>query len=147
MHPMKFLVNIWRLDLRKIFNLCMLVLLVTCAKSPRYRVETDGPRPPETPIGFSQTGYASYYGTKYHGKKTASGEVFDMYKMTAAHRSLPFFTKLKVTNLENNKVVLVVVNDRGPFIEGRIIDLSYEAAKRIDLLEKGVVKVKIEVVP
>ncbi len=92
-----------------------------------------------------QYGYASYYGPKFHGRRTASGEIFNMYAYTAAHRYLPFGTIVRVTNLENGKSVIVRINDRGPFKAGRIIDLSYAAAKKIGMIKKGVVKVKIEV--
>jgi rare lipoprotein A len=88
---------------------------------------------------------ASYYGKEFHGKKTASGETFDQWKLTCAHRDLAFGTRLRVTNLENNKTVVVRVNDRGPWVRGRIIDLSYAAAKKIGMIQKGVVKVKIEI--
>ncbi|MGA2298470.1 MAG: septal ring lytic transglycosylase RlpA family protein [FCB group bacterium] len=81
---------------------------------------------------YNDIGTASYYGKKFHNKKTANGEIFNMNEYTAAHRSLPFGTILKVTNLENKKSVLVRINDRGPFINARILDLSYEAAKEID---------------
>ena len=91
------------------------------------------------------TGYASYYAEKFHGKKTASGEIFDMNSLTAAHRTLPFGTICKVTNLENNKSVVVRINDRGPFIEGRILDLSKGAAQAINGLAAGIIKVKIEI--
>lgn len=122
-------------------------LILSCSRSVRYRTSSiEREKPKEALKGYSTTGLASYYGKKYHGRKTASGEIFNMNKMTAAHRSLPFFTKLKVTNLKNNQSVIVKVNDRGPFIEGRIIDLSYAAAKRIGMLRDGVVKVKIEAV-
>lgn len=90
-----------------------------------------------------ETGMASYYGGKFVGKPTASGEIFDASKLTAAHKKLPFGTKVKVTNLSNNKWVIVRINDRGPFVAGRIIDLSEAAAKKIDMLSKGVVKVTI----
>jgi len=90
-------------------------------------------------------GYASYYAEKFHGKKTASGEIFDMNSFTAAHRTLPFGTICKVTNLENNKSVVVRINDRGPFIEDRILDLSKGAARAIDGLAAGIIKVKIEI--
>jgi len=93
-----------------------------------------------------EEGMASWYGKKFHGKKTASGERFNMHALTAAHRTLPFGTQVKVTNLENKKSVVVRINDRGPFVKGRIIDLSYAAARKIDMIEKGVVKVRIEVV-
>ncbi|HLS10748.1 MAG TPA: septal ring lytic transglycosylase RlpA family protein [Flavobacteriaceae bacterium] len=91
-----------------------------------------------------QQGEASYYHNKFRGKKTASGERFRQYKLTAAHRTLPFGTKVKVTNLRNGKSVRVKINDRGPFVDGRIIDLSRKAARRIDLLNSGVAPVKIE---
>lgn len=93
--------------------------------------------------GFTQTGEASWYGSKFHGHKTANGEVYDMYKMTAAHKTLPLPSFVKVTNLANGKTVVVRVNDRGPFHGKRIIDLSYAAAKKIGI--GGVGKVKIEV--
>lgn len=92
-------------------------------------------------------GIASYYGAKLHGKLTASGVPFDMHAFTAAHKTLPFGTKVKVTLLSTGKSVVVVINDRGPFIKGRIIDLSQAAAKAIGLFSRGVGKVRIEVVP
>ena len=91
-------------------------------------------------------GTASYYGSKFAGRKTASGAVFDPRKMTAAHRSLPFGTILKVTNLANNKTVVVEVNDRGPYAKGRVLDLSKEAAKRLGFLKKGTAKVAAEII-
>src|SRR5690606_30787888 len=83
---------------------------------------------------ISQSGKASYYAAKYNGRRTASGEKFRNSKLTAAHKSLPFGTKVKVTNLRNGKSVKVRINDRGPFVPGRIIDLSKKAARRIDML-------------
>ncbi|MBP7215088.1 MAG: septal ring lytic transglycosylase RlpA family protein [Candidatus Kapabacteria bacterium] len=91
-------------------------------------------------------GFASYYSNDFHNRKTSSGEVYDKNKLTAAHRDLPFGTKLKVTNLKNKKSVIVIINDRGPFVEGRIIDLSYRAAKEIDMLSDGIAEVEIEVI-
>ncbi len=96
--------------------------------------------------GRSQTGMASWYGKKFNGRPTASGEIFDMYKLTAAHKKLPFGTRVRVTNLKNGKSVVVKVNDRGPFVRGRIIDLSYAAAKKIKMINDGVVKVRVEIV-
>ncbi len=90
-----------------------------------------------------QKGIASFYAKKFHGKVTASGETYDMYSLTAAHRTLPMGTLVEVTNLENNKKVVVKINDRGPFKKDRIIDLSYAAAKKLDMIEKGTVKVAI----
>ena len=96
--------------------------------------------------GYTQTGLASWYGDKEHGNLAASGERFSKYDYTAAHKSLPFGTIVRVTNLENGKDVVVNINDRGPFIRGRIIDLSYSSAKSIDLVKTGVAKVKVEVI-
>jgi rare lipoprotein A len=90
-----------------------------------------------------QTGIASYYGGKFIGRPTASGEIFDAKKLTAAHKTLPFGTMVKVTNSSNNKTVIVRINDRGPFVAGRIIDLSEDAAKKIDMIQAGVQKVTI----
>ncbi len=95
--------------------------------------------------GTVQTGQASWYGHDFHGKTTSSREVYNMYDMTAAHRTLPFETRVMVTNLTNGKSVIVRINDRGPFIEGRIIDLSYAAAQMLDMVDAGIVPVKIEV--
>ena len=93
-----------------------------------------------------QTGYASWYGGKFQGRKTANGEVFDTYKYTAAHKTLPFDTLLKVKNLDNGKTVVVRVNDRGPFVKNRIIDLSYAAARDIGMIKTGTAKVRIQIV-
>ncbi|MGB7816960.1 MAG: septal ring lytic transglycosylase RlpA family protein [Methylotenera sp.] len=90
-------------------------------------------------------GLASYYGAKFHGKRTASGEIFNKNAMTAAHRSLPFGTQIKVTNLRNGKSVTVKVNDRGPHVRGRIVDLSLGAAKKIGLVHSGTARVRLEV--
>ena len=86
---------------------------------------------------------ASFYSESYNGKKTANGEIYNSSDMTAAHKKLPFGTKVKVTNLSNGKTVKVRINDRGPFISGRIIDLTRAAAKKIDMINQGVTKVKI----
>ncbi len=95
---------------------------------------------------FVQIGNASFYGDEFEGKYTASGEKYEHNKLTAAHLTLPFGTKVLVTNYENNKSVMVTVNDRGPFVQGRIIDLSKSAAEAIDMINKGMVKVRVEVV-
>ncbi len=92
------------------------------------------------------TGTASWYGPGFHGRTTANGESYDMYAMTAAHKTLKFGTKVKVTNNENGKSVLVRINDRGPYIGGRVIDLSKSAANAIDMIRPGTAKVTIEVV-
>ena len=93
-----------------------------------------------------QIGVASFYGPKFHGRKTASGEIYNMFALTAAHPTLPFGTIVKVTNLKNKKSVIVRINDRGPFKKNRIIDLSYEAAKRLGFINEGTALVKIEVI-
>ncbi|WP_201536419.1 septal ring lytic transglycosylase RlpA family protein [Psychrobacter ciconiae] len=93
---------------------------------------------------FKQTGLASWYGRQFHGRKTASGDVFDMNGLTAAHRSLPLNCYVKVTNKDNGKSVVVKVNDRGPFHGNRVLDLSYGAAKRLGITNKGVGNVSIE---
>ena len=92
----------------------------------------------------TETGMASFYANKHNGKKTASGERYQSSKLTAAHKTLPFGTMVKVTNLSNGKTVEVRINDRGPFARGRIIDLSRSAAKQIDMINAGVTKVKLE---
>lgn len=96
--------------------------------------------------GFRQQGVASWYGTKFHGRRTSSGEPYDMFAMTAAHKTLPIPVFVEVTNLENDRRIVVKVNDRGPFHEGRIIDLSYAAASKLGVTETGTAPVKIRVI-
>jgi len=93
--------------------------------------------------GYSESGVASWYGGKFHGRKTSCGEVYDMFSMTAAHKTLPMNTMVLVRNLENGKETVVRVNDRGPFVSGRIIDLSFKAAQELGLADKGVAKVQV----
>lgn len=92
-----------------------------------------------------QSGTASWYGKDFHGRPTASGEIYNMYGMTAAHKTLPLGTALDVTNLDNGRQTKVIVNDRGPFVAGRIIDLSYSAAKELDMVGPGIARVSIKV--
>lgn len=96
--------------------------------------------------GYRAEGTASWYGKKFHGYKTSNGEVYDMYQLSAAHKSLPLPSYVLVTNLENNRQVLVRVNDRGPFHGDRVIDLSYAAAIRLDMLDKGTARVRLEAI-
>ncbi|HSC85101.1 MAG TPA: septal ring lytic transglycosylase RlpA family protein [Pseudomonas sp.] len=96
------------------------------------------------PHGYRAEGQASWYGAKHHGRKTASGERFDQNALTAAHRELPFGTRVRVTNLNNDKQVIVRINDRGPHTRGRLIDLSKQAAEQIDMLRAGVAPVRVE---
>lgn len=91
----------------------------------------------ESSKGFVERGIASWYGKKFHGRRTSSGETYDMYGMTAAHKSLPLPTYVRVTNLENQRSIVLRVNDRGPFVKNRIIDLSYTAAKALGIVRKG----------
>jgi rare lipoprotein A len=140
------------------------LVLAGCATSPRFAArstpsstkdpansqtptagELKTPRNPGGKILLTLEGVASYYADEFHGKQTSNGEIYDMNSLTAAHRTFPFGTKVRITNLENGKIVVVRVNDRGPFHEGRIIDLSLAAAKELDLVRSGTARVKIEV--
>ena len=114
----------------KITFLFFLSMILVCASADVYKSNAQ----------------ASYYAEKYHGRKTANGEIFNMYAMTCAHKTLPFGTVLRVTNLKNNKTVDVRVNDRGPFVKGREIDVSKAAAQKLDMIKTGTASVKIEIV-
>lgn len=96
------------------------------------------------PRGYDETGKASYYGSRHHGNRTASGERFNQNGLTAAHRQLPFGTRVKVTNLDNDKSVVVRINDRGPHARGRLIDLSRAAAEQIGMLRSGTAPVRVQ---
>ncbi len=136
----------------------LMILYFGCATAPRYRKgtserEISGPEKKvtgrvgrETPGKYYQVGMASYYANKFHGRKTASGEIFNMNALTAAHPALPFNTVVKVTNLKTGRSVEVRINDRGPFSKKRIIDLSRAAAKEIGLIESGVGKVGLQII-
>ena len=110
-----------------------------CARKKRPRV------PIPARIGQAETGVASWYGDPYHGRRAANGEIYDMEQMTAAHRTLPFGTWVQVENLANQKSVVVRVTDRGPFVDGRIIDLSRAAARAIDMIGPGTARVRVVV--
>ncbi|MGB7844084.1 MAG: septal ring lytic transglycosylase RlpA family protein [Candidatus Acidiferrum sp.] len=101
--------------------------------------------PTPAPVGYTEEGNASWYGTPFHGRRASNGETYDMYKLTAAHRTLPFETMVRVTNLNNGKTTTVRITDRGPFIDNRIIDLSLAAAREIESVGPGVVPVHLEV--
>lgn len=139
---------------RGTFIICLIaitfavVFLVGCAGTPRFShsLEKDTEIPALTPGSFNQTGMASYYAREFDGRKTASGERYDMNDLTAAHPALPFGTRVKVTNLSNRQSVVVRVNDRGPHKKNRIIDVSYAAAKKIGLVANGTAMVRVEVV-
>ena len=119
----------------KLLILLSIILLSSCASI--HHVDY-------TPKQRGDYVVASWYGKQFNGKLTASGKKFNMYAMTCAHKTLKFGTKLRVTNPDNNKSVIVTVNDRGPFIRGRDLDLSYGAAKKIGIVKKGVARVKME---
>jgi rare lipoprotein A len=122
---------------------CGAFLLGGCS---RKRVHASNPAQPSVvPLVEETTGYASWYGHPYHGRRTSNGETYDMNTMTAAHRTLPFDTVVKVNNLSNGKTVTVRINDRGPFVKDRIIDLSYIAAKQIDMVGPGTARVNLEI--
>ena len=124
------------------------VALAGCGHKHRARVT-----PPRTPVstvvvrpGATEEGIASWYGHPYHGRAAANGEIYDMEKMTGAHRTLPFNTWVRVYDLDNNKTTEVRIIDRGPFIRGRIIDLSHAAARELEIIGPGVARVRIEVI-
>lgn len=132
-----------------------LVILAGCAGTSTYNYKTNTKPytvngttyyPKATADGFTETGEASWYGPSFHGKKTASGETYNKYAYTAAHKTLPFGTRVKVTNLNNGLSTTVVINDRGPFKSGRIIDLSYSAAKKINMVGTGTARVRISAI-
>ncbi|MCL1826757.1 MAG: septal ring lytic transglycosylase RlpA family protein [Candidatus Cloacimonetes bacterium] len=130
---------------------CAILLLTSCSSAAVYSKGGNRPaksvhQPKETaavPKGKSSYMVTSWYGNAYHGKQTASGEIFNMYDYTAAHKTLPFGTKLKLINELNNKEVVVTVNDRGPFIKGRDLDVSYKTAQTLDFAGLGVCKLKV----
>lgn len=103
------------------------------------------PIPPNEAADYKEKGIASWYGEDFHGLLTTTGEIYNMYDMTAAHKTLPLGLFVKVKNLENQKETILRLNDRGPFVDGRIIDLSYAAAKELDIIKKGTALVELEV--
>jgi len=121
--------------------LAALLGLAGCAR--KHRITATPPAPAQ--IRSGETGLASWYGHPYHGRPAADGEIYDMERLTAAHRTLPFGTWVRVVNLTNNKTVDVRIIDRGPFVDGRIIDLSHAAAEAIDLVGPGVAKVRLDI--
>ena len=112
--------------------------------SPRPAKHAKTP-PAPAPVGYTEEGNASWYGNPFHGRRASNGEIYDMYKLTAAHRTLPFDTMVRITNLSNGKSTTVRITDRGPFVNDRIIDLSLAAAREIESIGPGVVPVRLEV--
>jgi rare lipoprotein A len=144
-----------------LISLSALLALAACKASPRYpAVRPYSPAASPTASasnlpgkaavvsleGAYQVGPASYYAHKFHGRQTANGEIFDMYGMSAAHRELPLGTIIRVTHVGNGRSLELKVNDRGPFIPGRVLDLSLGAAQRLDMVEEGVATVRIDIV-
>jgi len=125
------------------------VLLAGCGHKKHVRGIPAPPSPGTSaavPLGYTETGLASWYGHPYHGRPAADGEIYDMEQMTAAHRTLPFNTWVRVLDLDTNKTVELRIIDRGPFIDGRIIDISHAAARVIDMIGPGVARVRMEVI-
>jgi rare lipoprotein A len=123
------------------------LLLAGCAHKKNVRGFPPPPSPPAAvQLGYSETGQASWYGNPYHGRPAADGEIYDMEQMTAAHRTLPFNTWVRVFDLDTNKNVDLRITDRGPFVAGRIIDISHAAAREIEMIGPGLARVRIEVI-
>lgn len=161
------------LNIIKILSFIMIIgLLFSCASSPKFTKKksnsstTKNVGQPKTRYSKNKDskkdnvdvyynlsnsletigGYASYYADDFDGKQTANGETFNMYELTAAHKTYPFNTMIRVTNLSNKKTVIVRINDRGPFVDNRIIDLSLGAAMQLDMLDSGVQKVQLDII-
>ena len=144
-----------RIGIRLQTTLLAVIFIIACAAQPPppptqppnypkpYRVGNKWYQPIPHSRGFVQKGRASWYGKKFHGRKTSSGEIYNMYAMTAAHKTLPLGTYVRVTNLTNHREIVVRINDRGPFVRGRIIDLSYTAAKKMGIVGPGTAPVKL----
>jgi len=129
-----------------LFAAILFVVSPGCAHKKHARHIAPAPQPGTTRPGDSETGVASWYGKPYHGRPAANGEIYDMEKLTAAHRTLPFNTWVRVYDLDNNKTVEVRIIDRGPFVDGRIIDLSHAAAREIEMIGPGIARVRVEVI-
>lgn len=125
------------------YGIVLLILLSACASKREVRY---APYDPSQKIPYREVGLASWYGEDFHGRKTANGEVYDMYAMTAAHRTLPLNVRVRVTNLENGKKTELRINDRGPFVAGRIIDLSKSGAGTLGFLTQGTARVEVETI-
>jgi rare lipoprotein A len=153
-----------RLAMYKIVIISLIIFhYLSCSSAPRYgsqggsfptsnQVKKSGKaikgtdRKKQTKHKKRITGVSSFYAEDFHGKLTANGEVYDMYGLTAAHKTLPLNTIIRVTNLSNSKSLILRVNDRGPYIKGRILDCSYGAAKKLDFIKQGTTKVQIDVI-
>jgi rare lipoprotein A len=116
------------------------------APPPPTSAPVPSTRAPAAPLKMIEEGIASWYGVPYHGRRSSNGEIYDMHKLTAAHRTLPFDTVVRVTNLKNRRQTQVRITDRGPFVEGRIIDLSLAAAREIEMVADGIARVRLELI-
>ena len=151
--------------MKLVLTILLTAFLISCTSSPRFYSEDSTPKVKERKRIFvseensgidtlrnlsnsveSVTGYASFYADDFDGKATANGEIYNMYELTAAHRTYPFNTMIRVVNLANNKTVIVRINDRGPFVDGRIIDLSLGAAIQLEMDKSGVQEVRLEII-
>jgi rare lipoprotein A len=121
------------------------LVLASCAQvSPRQESTKETLLSCPQARRYQEVGTASWYGREHHGRRTASGQAFNMYGLTAAHRTLPFGSRIRVTNVGNGRSVVVTVNDRGPFIKGRFLDVSYRAARDLDFVRAGITRVKVQ---
>ena len=135
---------VW-LQMRTVLTTVLICMaLVGCAH--KQRAQKVPPPPTQVRVGYTETGLASWYGHPYHGRRAADGEIYDMETMTAAHRTLPFNTWVRVENLENHRSADVRIIDRGPFVAGRVIDVSRAAARELQLLGPGTARVRFEVI-
>ena len=140
--------------MKYILSLILFFIVFSCTPSPRYtpdKTKTIIKKPGKKTKKYDRSkkvlkGISSYYGPKFHGKLTANGEVYDMYGLTAAHKTLPLNTIVRVTNLNNDKSLILRINDRGPYVGDRILDCSYGAAKKLDFVQSGTTDVRIEVI-
>lgn len=137
--------------IRKPLILVLIALIFGCSTAPRYGGKDAPKKSRKTSSKIKghrriQTGMASYYAEDFHGKVTANGETYDMYGLTAAHKTLPLNTLVRVTNLDNKKSIILRINDRGPYAKGRILDCSYGAAVKLGFVGTGTAKVKIEII-
>ncbi len=129
--------NLLKLSSR-FLSLALLALILGACAGPRYKIDYQ--------VGYREKGLASWYGKDFHGRPTSSGEIYNMFELTAAHKTLPLGTLLRVTELESGRAVRVKVNDRGPFVGDRILDLSFGAAQALGVVGAGIAKIEIEII-
>lgn len=139
----------------KLLNIFCFLLIASCSSAPRYTSGKSKNTPNKTSLSTKSSfskhrktmkGVSSFYAEDFHGKLTANGEIYDMYGLTAAHKTLPLNTIVRVTNIFNNKSLILRINDRGPYVKGRILDCSYGAAKKLEFVNEGTAEVKIDII-